>query len=379
MNNTLTNQRNWIGSPSDPLKGFSWKSGSIRHTSGVVFWSDVFLHDRIVDGKEEKIAIVLMDTQGLFDAKTSPTDNSRIFALGTFLSSMQIFNLNGRIQEYQLEYLQMATDYAKFVARNSVNKKSKPFQSLLFLMRDWFNIEDFDYGLSGGQMYIGKILKNQRTELRDVSKHIGESFDEVSCFLLPHPGRGSRGQSFDGRYSMLDDEFVTNLKVLIEWMYSPDNLKKKRIFGKEVTGKSFGKYAKTYFKSFRLPNMPLISSVYEATIQSQLSQFVEESLESYKLGMKFYEDKTCPNFTEWIEVAHQQERRLAVQTYKNERKVGTEEHELKYLAILEKKISASFLKWKENVLSTHNKMDEETGAQNNCAAEIEALMKADRE
>lgn len=55
----------------------------------------------------EKLAIILMDTQGLFDTKTSPTDNSRIFALGTLISSVQIFNLNNLIQENQLEYLQV--------------------------------------------------------------------------------------------------------------------------------------------------------------------------------------------------------------------------------------------------------------------------------
>jgi len=107
MNNTLENKNDWIGSPDEPLTGFSWKSGSTRDTNGIVMWSDIFLHDHVVDGKEEKIAIVLMDTQGLFDTKTSPADNSRIFALGTLLSSMQIFNLNDVIQEDQLEYLQV--------------------------------------------------------------------------------------------------------------------------------------------------------------------------------------------------------------------------------------------------------------------------------
>jgi atlastin len=50
----------------------------------------------------EKIAIVLMDTQGLFDTVTSPTDNSRIFSLGTLISSIQIFNLNDVVEQTQL-------------------------------------------------------------------------------------------------------------------------------------------------------------------------------------------------------------------------------------------------------------------------------------
>jgi len=108
MNNILENQSKWMGPSDEPLTGFSWKSGSTRDTNGVVIWSDIFLHEMEVNGKMEKIAILLMDTQGLFDTKTSPADNSRIFALGTLLSSMQIFNLNDVIQEDQLEYLQVS-------------------------------------------------------------------------------------------------------------------------------------------------------------------------------------------------------------------------------------------------------------------------------
>jgi atlastin len=92
------------------LKGFSWRGGASRDTTGVVIWSDVFLLDHKDDKtkKIEKLAVILMDTQGLFDTKTSPTDNSRIFALGTLISSVQIFNLNDVIQENQLEYLHVS-------------------------------------------------------------------------------------------------------------------------------------------------------------------------------------------------------------------------------------------------------------------------------
>lgn len=92
-----------MGDPDEPLKGFSWKGGVKRDTSGIIIWSDVFLHE----AKNSRLAIILMDTQGLFDTKTSPTENSRIFALGTLASSIQIFNLNDVILENQLEYLQV--------------------------------------------------------------------------------------------------------------------------------------------------------------------------------------------------------------------------------------------------------------------------------
>lgn len=63
MGNPL-NDNDWMGSSDSPLTGFSWKKGSQRETSGIVIWSDVFLHTSVVG---EKLAIILTDTQGLFD------------------------------------------------------------------------------------------------------------------------------------------------------------------------------------------------------------------------------------------------------------------------------------------------------------------------
>lgn len=93
-----------MGHRDEPLSGFSFKAGSTRDTTGMIFWSDVFLHD---DEFKGKIAIVVMDTQGLFDSKTPPADNTKIFALGTLISSIQMYNLNGVVQEDQLQYLQV--------------------------------------------------------------------------------------------------------------------------------------------------------------------------------------------------------------------------------------------------------------------------------
>jgi atlastin len=126
-----------MGGAEDPLNGFSWRGGTKRDTTGIILWSDIFLHT--LENTGEKIAIVIMDTQGLFDNETSPADNSRIFALGTLISSIQVLNLVGIIQEDQLQYLQFATEFARFASADSQGASGKPFQNLLFLIRDWSN------------------------------------------------------------------------------------------------------------------------------------------------------------------------------------------------------------------------------------------------
>ena len=100
-NNPLKDSADWMGGENEPLKGFSWRSGSNRDTTGIIMWSDVFLHTVPTSG--EKIAIVVIDTQGLFDNETSPAENARILSLGSLISSIQIFNLMNVIQEDQLQ------------------------------------------------------------------------------------------------------------------------------------------------------------------------------------------------------------------------------------------------------------------------------------
>ncbi len=94
----------WIGEPDEALKGFSWKPGVARNTTGIVLWSDVFLYDA-PDG--EKYAIMIIDTQGLFDHDTPAAINGKIFSFTTLITSFQIFNLANMIQEDHLEYLQV--------------------------------------------------------------------------------------------------------------------------------------------------------------------------------------------------------------------------------------------------------------------------------
>lgn len=102
---------------------------------GLVVWNDVFLYTD--KQTEEEFAIVIVDTQGLFDNGTTADNNKRIFALGTLISSIQVLNLSGVIQEDQLQYLHFATEFAKFTMQDRTNDANKPFQNLVFLVRDW--------------------------------------------------------------------------------------------------------------------------------------------------------------------------------------------------------------------------------------------------
>jgi len=266
MNNPLEHKTEWIGDEEAPLIGFT----TTKVPKGVVLWSDAFLYDGIVEGKTDKIAIILMDTTGLSDDAASFVDNSKIFSLGTLLSSMQIFNLIEVIQGNQLEYLQFHTDYSKLFIDNTLAKK--PFQHLLFLLRDWPHDHQYSYGSSGGEQYLTEVLKvkdDQSPALKDVRQNIGSTFDKLHCFLMPHPGPIVTERNYDGHFSPLGDDFKEKLKELIEWMFAPQHLEKKRILNSEVTGQELEAFFKTYFGKFQSQYASTAQSIYDATVAQQ--------------------------------------------------------------------------------------------------------------
>lgn len=65
---------------------FAWRGGVERQTTGIWMWSEPFLRH----SSEGQIAILLMDTQGMFDNETGMGLTAQIFGLSTFVSSYQV-------------------------------------------------------------------------------------------------------------------------------------------------------------------------------------------------------------------------------------------------------------------------------------------------
>ena len=78
-----------------------------------------------------------MDSQGLFNHETSQENNSKMFAIGTLISSIQVFNIATQFQKDQLQYLQFVADFARYPKDDFKETDFKCFQSLMLLVRDW--------------------------------------------------------------------------------------------------------------------------------------------------------------------------------------------------------------------------------------------------
>jgi atlastin len=129
-------------------------------------------------------------------------DCATIFALSTMTSSVQLYNLQANIQEDDLQHLQLFTEYGRLALEDCADT---PFQKLTFLVRDWSYPYEAPYGVEGGKQILERRLEvsdKQHQELQSLRKHIKSCFQEIGCFLMPHPGlKVATNPKFDGRLS----------------------------------------------------------------------------------------------------------------------------------------------------------------------------------
>ncbi|CAM9423538.1 unnamed protein product [Phaeothamnion confervicola] len=98
---------------------FPWRGGVNRQTTGIWMWSEPFV--RTVASGEE-VAILLMDTQGMFDNETSMGLTACIFGLSTLLSSYQIYNVEKRVQENHLQQLALFSEYGRMALATDLSR-----------------------------------------------------------------------------------------------------------------------------------------------------------------------------------------------------------------------------------------------------------------
>ncbi|EDO43003.1 predicted protein [Nematostella vectensis] len=331
----------WLGGETEALEGFSWRGGSERDTTGILMWNKPYICKR-PDGEE--VVVLLMDTQGAFDSSSTVKDCATIFALSTMTSSTQVYNVSQNIQEDDLQHLQLFTEYGKLAMENN---EIKPFQRLLFLVRDWSFPYEANYGEAGGSQILERRLKTterQHSELLQVRKHIKECFEKIGCFLMPHPGlRVATNPTFDGRLVDIDDEFKENLRKLIPSLLAPENLELKGINGEEVTCRGLLEYFKAYMKIFQGDELPQPKSMLLATAEANNLAALATAKDTYSKAMESVVGGDMPYLSpNELERKHLETRDSALSHFHGTRKMGGKEFSEKYVEQLLKEIDETF-------------------------------------
>uniref|UniRef100_A0A673CE98 Atlastin-2-like n=1 Tax=Sphaeramia orbicularis TaxID=375764 RepID=A0A673CE98_9TELE len=331
----------WVGSEDEPLTGFTWRGGCERETTGILAWSEVFIVEK-PDGC--KVAVLLIDTQGAFDSQSTIKDCATLFALSTMTSSVQVYNLSQNVQEDDLQHLQLFTEYGR-LAMEEVYEK--PFQTLMFLIRDWSYPYEHSYGLEGGRSFLERRLQvkqNQHEELQNVRKHIHSCFSNIGCFLLPHPGlKVATNPHFDGRLRDIDEEFKKELVNLVPTLLSPENLVEKEIGGVKVTCRDLLHYFKAYMKIYQGEELPHPKSMLQATAEANNLAAVAGAKDLYTRSM----EQICGGDKPYISPAelerhHTELRQASVRHFRSVKKMGGEDFCRRYQEQLEVELDETY-------------------------------------
>ncbi|XP_052469585.1 atlastin-2 [Carassius gibelio] len=340
----------WTGGDDEPLTGFSWRGGCERETTGIQAWSEVFVVEK-EDGT--KVAVLLVDTQGAFDSQSTIKDCATVFALSTMTSSVQVYNLSQNIQEDDLQHLQLFTEYGRLALEEICEK---PFQKLLFLIRDWCYPYEHGYGLKGGNGFLNRRLQvkqNQHEELQNVRKHIHSCFSSIGCFLLPHPGlKVATNPHFDGRLRDIDGEFKKELQSLVPLLLAPENLVEKEIGGAKVTCRDLLEYFKAYIKIFQGEELPHPKSMLQATAEANNLTAVAGAKDTYNRAM----EQVCGGDKPYIapldlQCYHEEFKKTSVKQFSVVKKMGGVEFCQRYQQQLETELDevyTNFVKHNES-------------------------------
>nr|XP_022335990.1 uncharacterized protein LOC111132471 [Crassostrea virginica] len=175
-----------------------WRRGHKRVTRGVHLWSEPFVMSGALG---DRVAVLLMDTPGLFDNDMTATDSAKVFVFSSLISSVQILNIKEHLQANDMQALETFTQYSSLVEHISEHSDSKQRTPLVFLIRDWADKEAYRYGKEGGTAYVKKTLSDMESSQKEIKKlheNINSRFPNFYGFLLPHPGIAVTQKEFSG-------------------------------------------------------------------------------------------------------------------------------------------------------------------------------------
>eukprot|EP00536_Pseudo-nitzschia_multiseries_P003452 jgi/Psemu1/236703/estExt_Genewise1.C_530078 len=284
---------------------FHWRGGSERNTTGIWMWS----HPHFVKKGDESIAILIVDSQGMFDNETTMSLTASIFGLSTLLSSYQIYNVDKRIQEDNLQQLALFSEYARLAVEETDDapteikeaRNIKPFQTMEFLVRDWQHFEDEeDYDRMEEEMkeYMEKVISEREAkDLQETREQILACFEKTTCFGLSHPGMAVIKKNFKGEVSKMDETFLNLLDRYCRRVFSIENLQPKVIQGREVTAAELGSFIKAYAEMFASgASFPEASTMLEATASANNSNAVNLAIAEYKDYMNRISGPNCNSY-----------------------------------------------------------------------------------
>ncbi|XP_051497525.1 guanylate-binding protein 1-like [Apus apus] len=274
-------------------RGFSLGSSVQSQTKGIWMWC-------VRHPRRPGHTLVLLDSEGLSDAKKSDTKNDTwIFVLTVLLSSTMIYNSKGTIDQNAMDQLHYVTKLTERIKLKAAPKKSEDelddshtfvsfFPTFVWAVRDFTLQLQVDGEEISEDGYLEDILKlkagsSPETQLYNHPREcIRQFFPERKCFVFDQPAGRRKLPLLE---ELPDDELDPDFQQQVEkfcsyiWEKSPP---KTVPGGHIVTGNLLGKLAETYLEVIRSGAVPCLESAVFVLAKAENAAAVEEAVRLYQ-------------------------------------------------------------------------------------------------
>ncbi len=211
--------------------GFDATKNMNGTTKGIWAWPEIFIHDNITVGQisDIKVAIVVLDTEGLFHINHNLPYQTKIFSTSALFSSMQGYSVSKEIQSDTLEYLDVFSSYTVYGSQKFNSSIETPFQDFYFIVRD------SEYADRSENNTLSWIFPGDSSDQnRDMKGRLQSVFKKIRLFQLPHPGENVTKTAFDGSINSFSHDFQNKIGNIVQEALSPQNIVIKEINGNRV-------------------------------------------------------------------------------------------------------------------------------------------------
>ena len=270
-----------------PESGFHFAAGLEPDTKGIFLWSEPIITK---DKDGNKVALLIMDAQGLYDKNTSSVGNKLLCSVVSLLSSIVILNIKGHIDEKYLESFGQMLDFAReIMPKEDMN----PFQEMIFTIRD-FQLEDDMVGWEGGKEVLENFLlesDEQMEENVDNRTKFMQCYPHAGCFLFPYPGENVTSHLYTGSIESIKQDFRERVSEFV--LKLPHLLQARRISSKKgsLTGSEWYNLCKTLCTEFHSKSNMTAAQIKECIMKTELHSIMNDLVNNYHVDTQSLEAK----------------------------------------------------------------------------------------
>ncbi|OQV23269.1 hypothetical protein BV898_02721 [Hypsibius exemplaris] len=258
---------------------FSTSSMSRAHTKNIWITKEPFM---LTMGKlRNRVAVFLIDTQGLFDTEGNSTVDSQLFYLSSLLSSTLVVNkmrrLDGQLTKTVAAYTLQMTSAVKSTSLVSAGK-SKFLQDLVFLIRDAQFLDP--YGWESGKALLQAAFPRSDD---DLLREMEAAFQHISCFLMPNIAFNTTNLRI--LPSTLTADFGPQVQKFLDKLFSPGTIRPKTFYGRPITAREYAQHIQMVETFMKNGSFPSVQDVHEALMGQAVQRTSEEACNKYRYNM----------------------------------------------------------------------------------------------